>query len=142
MVGERPSADSGAVGMEMEPAQQFAGDGAVGGLGLRGKQPGGKGDNLRRPARMTVATGSARLPKLRAAPGAGAQVGGAKLVNPAAADAEFRCESGDGKSPGPQFGKEVANQRGGKAAGQLWFFMTPPIAEGWILRIGADAGQG
>ena len=142
VAGDGPAADTGAVGLEIEPAQQLTGDGAVGGARRGGQQAGGESDGLRRPVWMMIATRSAGLPGVRLPASAGPQIPGAKLVNPRASEAEFERESGGGKPARAQFGEEVADQVRRQAAKQLRFFIARVLAGGWILRIPADAGQG
>ena len=84
-----PAADAGAVGLEAEPAEQFAGDGAVGGGRARAKQARGEGEGFLWPRRPMIAARRQRLPICRAASGAGAEVSGAKLVETAEADPQL-----------------------------------------------------
>ena len=142
VVGDGPAADTGAVGLESEPAQQLAGGGAVGGARRGGQQAGGESDGLRRPVWMMIATRSAGQPGIRLPASAGAQIPGAQLVNPSAPEAEFERESGGGKPARAKLCEEMADQVRRQAAKQLRFFIACVIAGGWILRIPADAGQG
>ena len=142
VVGDGPAADAGAIGLEGEAAEQFAGDGAVGARRGGTQKTCGQNDGVRRPVWLMIAAGNARLPSPGAALGAGAQVVGAELVNAGQAQAEFRREARCRKFAGSQLGEKVADQRRGKTAGELWFFIAPVVAGGWILRIPAEAGQG
>ena len=142
LVSERPAADAGAVGLETKAAQEFAGDGAVGGAGRGGEQPGGQCDGLCRPVRMMIAARNTRLPMLEALARARAQVIGAKLVEATAADAQLGgCLCG-GRPPRASLGEKMTDERRRETARQLRFFIAPLIVGGWILRIPADAGQG
>ena len=109
-VSDGPAADTGAVGLEVETAQELAGDGAVGGAGRGGKQAGGERDGLWRPVWMMIAARSARLPGVRRTESTGAQIRGAKLVNPGAAEAEFERENGGAKPARAKLGEEMADQ--------------------------------
>jgi hypothetical protein len=88
-VGDGPAADTGAVGLETEPAQELAGDGAVGGARRGGKQAGGERDGVGGPVWMMIAARSPRLPDVRRTESSGAQIRGAQFVNPRAAETEF-----------------------------------------------------
>jgi hypothetical protein len=111
VVGDGPAADAGAVGLEAEAAQEFAGDGAVGGAGRGGEQTGGQRDGLRRPVRVMIAARDARLPLFEAAGRARAQVTGAELVETTAADAQFKgCLCGR-KPARSGLCKKVADER-------------------------------
>ena len=141
-MSESPATDTGAIGLEGEAAQEFAGDGAVGGAGRGGEQAGGQRDDLRRPVWVMIAARSARLPEIGPSLRTGAKVIGAKLINSGAPETEFQSESGSGKPARAQLGEEMADQVSSEAARQLRFFIARVIAGGWILRILADAGQG
>ena len=80
LVFDGPAADTGAVGFEVEAAEQFAGDGTVGTRGFAGEEFGGQSDRFDRPVRVMIATGQARRPRFGAALGAGGQILGAELV--------------------------------------------------------------
>jgi len=141
VVGDSPAADAGAIGLEGEAAEQFAGDSAVGGARGGRKKTCGESDGISRPVRLMIAAGNSWLPSLSAALGAGAEVGGAELVDAGQAETEFRSEASCRKLVCSPLSEKVADERRGKAARQLWFFIAPVVAGGWILRIPADAGQ-
>ena len=124
-----PAADTGAVGLEMETAQEFAGDGAVGGAWRGGKQAGGERDGVRGPVWMMIAARSTRLPGVRRTESTGAQILGTQLVNPGAAEAEFERESGGAKPARAKLGEEMADQVRRQAARQLRFFIAPKMGE-------------
>ena len=142
VVSESPASDTGPVGLEAKAAQEFAGDGAIGGAGRGGEQAGGQRDDLRRPVWVMIAARSARLPEIGPPLRTGAKVIGAKLINSGAPESEFQSESGGGKPARAQLGEEMADQVCSEAARSLRFFIARVIAGGWILRILADAGQG
>ena len=107
--GESPAADAGAIGFEGEAAEQFAGDGAVGGARGGRKKTCGESDGVRRPVRLMIAAGSSWLPSLGAALGAGAEVVGAELVDAGQAQAEFRSEASCRKFVCSQLLEKVAD---------------------------------
>jgi len=57
LVFDSPAADAGAVGFEVEAAEQFAGDGAVGARRFGGEEFGDQGRDLGGPLRMVIAAG-------------------------------------------------------------------------------------
>ena len=59
LVLDGPAADTGAVGLEIEAAMEFAGSGAVGGWRLGGEQFGQQGGDSRRPDGSMIAAGDA-----------------------------------------------------------------------------------
>ena len=58
LVCDGPAADTGPIGLEMEAAVEFAGDGTVGGSGLGGEEFGGQRAGFRRPVRVMIAPGA------------------------------------------------------------------------------------
>lgn len=128
VVSESPAADAGAVGLESEAAQEFAGDGAVGGARRGGEQAGGEGGDLRGPVRMMIAARSARFPLLRGASRARPQVIGAKLVEATEADAQLGCYPCGRKPARAGLCEKKADEWRSEAAGQLRFFIAPEIA--------------
>ena len=65
--GPGPTADTGLVGFEVEPAKEFAGGGAVGGGRLGGEEFGQQGNHRSRPLGLMVAAGDAGRPDRRLA---------------------------------------------------------------------------
>ena len=116
-VSDGPAVDTGAVGLEMETAQESAGDGAGGGAGRGGKQAGGERDGLRWPVWMMIATRSPRLPGVRLTESTSAQIRGAKFVNPGAAEAELQREIGGGKLSRAKLSEEMAEEVGVRRRG-------------------------
>jgi len=92
-MSQRPAADAGAVGEEVEAAVEFAGDRTVGRGRLGREQLGGQRGCLGRPVRAVIAAGERRRPGIGTALGASQQVTGAQLVEAAQAHAQFE---GDG----------------------------------------------
>ncbi len=88
---------------------------------------------------MMIAARSARLPGVRRTESTGAQIPGAKLVNPCAAEAEFERESGGAKPARAKLGEEMADQVRREAARSLRFFIAPTMEE--ALRDGESATQ-
>ena len=110
LVLERPAADAGAVGQELETAVEFAGTGAVGGRGLGGEERGEQGGDLRGPVGMVIAAGAARGPGLGLAVGAGVEVLGIELVEAAACEAQFRGSGWGVEMAGAKAGQKVTNE--------------------------------
>ena len=69
-----PAADAGAIGLEVQAAVKFAGDGAVGARRFGGKKFGGQGDGFDGPIGMVVAAGGCGRPGMIPSVGAGAEV--------------------------------------------------------------------
>ena len=109
VVGDGPAADAGAIGLEGEAAEQFAGDGAVGGARGGGKKTCGESGGVSRPVRLMIAAGNSRLPNPGTALGTGAEVIGAELVDAGQAEAQFGCEASCRKFARSQLSKKVAN---------------------------------
>ena len=74
LVVDRPAADAGPVGFEVEAAKQFAGRGAVGGGRFGRKELLEQGDDLRRPIWVVIPAGGAGRPIMATAASTGAQV--------------------------------------------------------------------
>ena len=142
VAGDGPAADAGAVGLEIEAAEQLAGDGAVGRARRGAEQAGGQSERLRRPVWMMVAPRTPRRPGVGLPLRAGAKIIGAKLVKTSQPQTEIGGQSCGTKLARPPPGKEMTEQWRGKTTGELRVFITPPVAGGWILRILADAGHG
>ena len=142
VVSESPTADAGTVGLEGEAAQEFAGDGAVGGTGRAREQARGEGNGFCRPVRMMIAPRSARFPLLRPDGRARPEVIGAELVEATEAYAQLGGYLCGRKPARAGLCEKMADEGRSEAAGQLRFFIAPVVAGGWILRILADAGQG
>jgi len=109
VVGDGPAADAGAIGLEGEAAEQFAGDGAVGARRGGGKKTCGQSDGISRPVWLMITAGNSRLPSPGSTLGAGAQVVGAQFVDAGQAQAEFRSEARCGKFTCSQLSEKVAD---------------------------------
>jgi len=140
LVFDGPATDTGAVGFEVEAAEQFAGDGTIGTRWFGGEEFGGQRDGLGRPVRVMIATRQARRPRFGVALGAGGQILGAELVVTTQADAQFEGHGGWREMARAGLSEEVADQWRGKPVGELEFFIAAKIVEKWILRIGTDTG--
>jgi hypothetical protein len=90
VVLERPAANTGAVGLEVEAAVQFTGGSAIRRGWFTGKEPGQQSVHLGRPVGVMVSSGSARRPSGVQALSAGAQVVGTELVEPTGMDIQFQ----------------------------------------------------
>jgi hypothetical protein len=90
MVVERPAANTGAVGLEVEAAVQFTGGSAVRRGWFTGKEPGQQSMDRGWPVGVMVSAGSAWRPSSVQALSAGAQVVGTELVEPTEMDIQFK----------------------------------------------------
>lgn len=126
----------GAVGLEVEAAVEFAGDGAVGAGWFYGEEFGGQGDGFLRPLRVMIAAGDAWSPGVGLAMGAGQQIAGAELVEAAEADSQFERDGCWGDQAATGLGEEMTDEWSGDTAGKLlWvlvFFMAWKVAGRWI----------
>ena len=107
---KRPAADTGAVGLEVEPTEQFAGRGAGRGGRFGGKQLGEQGTDWGGPSRMMIAAGTARRPDLGLALGTGAQVVAVKLVEVGTGQAQFPGRFGGREFVASMLGQEVTEE--------------------------------
>ena len=89
LVLDRPAADAGAVGLEVQPAMEFAGDGAVGARRFGGEEFGDQRGDFRRPFGMVIATGTTRRPGVGVAGGAGTQIIGVEFVEAGTLQPQF-----------------------------------------------------
>jgi hypothetical protein len=96
---DSPAADAGAVGLEVEAAQQFTGAGAVGGGRFGGEQLGEQAGHFGRPVGVMIATGKSRRPSLTLATGTGLKVLAVELVEAGQSQAQL---------VGGRFGIELA----------------------------------
>ena len=136
-----PRANAGAVGFEVEAAQEFAGDGAVGGGRLGGEPFGDQGGDFRGPFGVVIAARTAGRPSVGVPLGTGEEVAGAQWVEATQADAQFEGDGFRGQQAGAGLGKEMADQRWRNAVGELEFFIARKIAGKWIYRFDADTGR-
>jgi hypothetical protein len=143
MVFDGPAADAGAIGFEVEAAEEFAGDGAVGARRLGGEEFDGQGDGFGGPMGMVVTARESWRPGLRPAAGAGAEVIGVEFVEAGMGQSQFGGGGAGADLAGAETVKEVTDERGGQTFEQLWFFIGGKITEGrWIFRFAADTGRG
>ena len=119
-----PAADTGAVGLEVQAAVQFAGGGAVRGGRLGRQELGEQREDSVGPGGMMVAAGAAGRPGLDVALGAGAQIVGVEFVEAGAGQAQFGGGGARGEWPGAMVGQEVADEGSRKALDQLLSFMA------------------
>ena len=143
LMRQGPAADAGAVGLKVEAAMEFAGNGAVGRRRFGGEQFGGEGNGLGGPVGMMIATGASGRPGFCPALSTGEQVIGAQLVEATQTDAEFERDRLWREQAGAGLGEEMTDQRCGPAAGELRmvFFMARRLAGRWIFRFGTDSGS-
>lgn len=110
VVGDSPTADAGAVGFEIQTAEQFTGHGAVGGAGRGTEQAGGQGKRIRRPVWLMIATRAPRLPGVGPPRRTGAKIIRAKLVNAGQSQTQLGGQSGGAKLSRPEAGEEMSDQ--------------------------------
>ena len=138
-----PAADAGAVGLKVQAAMEFAGGGAVGRGRSGGEELGQECADLSGPVGVTVPAGGWWCPGVGVAPGAGAQVVGAQLVEAAGGmDVQFERRRLGREVARAHLGEEVADQRGGQTMGEWLFCMARRVVERWIFRLETDAGRG
>ena len=113
LVLDGPTADTGAVGQELETTVEFAGTGAVGGRGIRGEERGEQGVYFHGPVRMMIATGTGWNPGVALSVGAGAEILSIELVEAAAREAQFRSGARGVELASTEVGQEVTNEGGG-----------------------------
>ena len=111
LVGDGPAANRSAVGLEIEPAQQLAGDGAVGGRRRRTQQPSRQSEGIIWPCLAMVAARRTRLPQVRTAIGTSAEIIGAKLVNARFTHAQLRSDTRCAQLARAEALKQVADKR-------------------------------
>ena len=75
-----PAPDTGAVGLELEATEEFAGDGTVGTRRFGGEEFGDEGGDVRGPVWMMISAGKSGRPSVGIAMGAGAEVSGVQFV--------------------------------------------------------------
>ena len=110
-----PAADAGAVGFEVEAAQQLAGAGAVGG-GRLGREEGGElGDDGRWPVAVVVAARTARRPEVGLAWSGGAEIGAVELVEAGFGELKLGLGGGGAELVGAELGQQMADEGSGEA---------------------------
>lgn len=124
-----PAPDTGAIGFEVKPAQEFTGGGAVGRRRFGGEEFGEQGGHVGGPVRVMIAAGYVGRPGFGVALSAGKQVVGAQLVKAAQADAQFERNRFGREQAGTGLGEKMADQWCGNAVselvGKLKFFIAP-----------------
>ena len=75
-----PAPDAGAVGLELEATEKFAGDGTVGARRFGGEEFGDEGGDVRGPVWMMISAGKSGRPSVGLATGAGPEVSGVQFV--------------------------------------------------------------
>jgi hypothetical protein len=127
LVFEGPAADAGAVGVEVQAAMQFAGDGAVRARRFGGEELGGQRNGLGGPLGMVIAAGTTRRPGVGVAAGAGAQVVGVEFVEAGTGQTQFAGGSASAEVASAMTVEEVADERSGQTFDQLRFFIGPKL---------------
>ena len=109
VVLQSPTANAGAVGLELEAAVQFAGRRTIRRGRFGSEELGEQGDDLYRPVGVVIPAGSAGDPSVPKALGTGAQVVGAQLVKPAGMDIQFEGCGLSREAVGADLGQEMAD---------------------------------
>ena len=112
-------ANPGAVGLETEPAMEFAGGGTVG-RGWFGRQEFGEQScEFERPIGMVIAAGASGRPSLGVALGISLHVTGIERVKACVCQAQFAGDGLSGELAGAMAGQEVTDERSGQTFDQL-----------------------
>jgi hypothetical protein len=119
LVCDRPAADAGAVGLEAQPAMEFAGDGAVRARRFGGEEFGDQRDDLVGPLGMVIATGTIRSPGVGVAVGAGVQVVGVEFVEAGTSQSQFVGGGASADLAGAVTVQEMADEWSGQTFDQL-----------------------
>jgi hypothetical protein len=128
LVFEGPAADAGAVGFEVQPPVEFAGDTTVGARRFGGEEFGGEGGGCGRPVGMMIAAGESRRPSVGVAVGGGVEIIGVEFVEAGAGQAQLSGGGAGADLPGAIMVKEVTDERSGMPFDQLKFFIGPKVA--------------
>lgn len=120
-LSDSPAADRGAVGLKIETAKQLAGDGTVGGRRRRTQQPSGQSERIFWPRLAMVAARRTWLPQVRTTFGTGAEIIGAKLINPRFTDAQLGCDTRRAQFARAEAVKQMADERRGETVQELRF---------------------
>jgi hypothetical protein len=135
LVFDGPAADAGAVGFEVEAAEQFAGDGAVGARRFGREEFGDQGGDFSGPFRMMIAARESGRPDLRVAGSAGAEILGVEFIEAGTSQPQFAGGSAGADLASAITVEEMTDEWSGQSFDQLWFFIGPKITEGrWIFR--------
>jgi hypothetical protein len=137
-VFDGPTTDAGAVGFEVEPAEQFAGNGAVGAGRLGREEFGDQGGDLRGPVWVVISAGESGRPGLSVAVSVSLKVLAVEFIEAGTGQPEFIGGGASADLTGTITVEQMADERRGQTFDQLLFFIGPKITEGrWIYRIGA-----
>jgi hypothetical protein len=144
LVFDGPAADAGAVGLEVQAAMQFAGDGAVRAGRFGGEEFGNQRDDFGGPLGMVIAPGTTRSPGIGVAGGAGAQVIGVEFVEAGTGQSQFEGGGASAEVAGAMTVEEMTDEWSGQTFDQLCFFIGPSLAEegGFIALELTPAGAG
>lgn len=126
-VFDGPATDAGAVGLEVQPTVEFAGDASVGARGFGGEEFGGEGDRLGGPLWVMVAAGEAGRPGVCVAVGAGVEVNGVEFVEAGTGQAQLSGGGAGADLTGAITMEEVTEERSGVTFDQLKFFIGPKV---------------
>lgn len=127
-VFDGPAADAGAVGLEVQPAVEFAGDTTVGARRFGGEEFGGKGAGFGGPLWVMVAAGEPRRPSVGLAVGAGVEITGVEFVEAGTGQAQLSGGGAGADLADAITVKEMTDERSGVTFDQLKFFIGPKVA--------------
>lgn len=119
VVCDGPAADGGAVGLEGEAAEQFAGASAVGGWRFGGEKFFEQGAGFVGPAGMVIAAGESGRPGAGLSSSAGAEVIRVEFVESGTRQPEFAGGGACGEFAAAMSGEDVTDEGGGEAFDQL-----------------------
>jgi hypothetical protein len=119
LVFDGPATDAGAVGLEVEPPVQFAGEGVVGGGWFGGQEFGQQGYDLLRPSRAVIAAGNTGGPNLDLTLGAGAEVLAVEFVEAGPGQSQFASRCPGREITGSMAGQKMTNQWSGQTFDEL-----------------------
>jgi len=120
-----PAADAGAVGLEVQAAVQFAGDGALGARRFGREELGRQSDDFSGPGWMGIAAGESGRPSVGVAGSTGAEGIGVKFIEAGMRQSQFMGGGTGADLAVATTLEQMADKRCGQAFDQLWFFIGP-----------------
>jgi len=119
LVFEGPATDAGAIGLEVEPAVEFAGDGAVGARRFGGEEFGARGGDFGGPLRVMVTPRTLRSPSVGVTRRGGAEVIGVELIETGPGQSQFLGRRPGAELAGAMTVEQVTDERCREAFDQL-----------------------
>jgi hypothetical protein len=129
LVRAGPAADAGPIRFEVEPATQFAGDGAVRARWLGGEKFGDQGGDFGGPVALVIAAGQTGRPGVGVAVGARLEVVAVEFVEAGAGQAQFVGGGAGGELPGAVAVEQVADEGRREAFAELELFIRASLPE-------------